>query len=94
MLQVEQGWSKGEQNRSQSKSRMTLEQLQIFLAVSNHLHFTRAAEQLYITQPAVSAAIQKLELEYGIKLFHRIGRRIELTDAGHLLQIEGRKILE
>jgi DNA-binding transcriptional LysR family regulator len=73
---------------------MTLEQLQIFLAVSNHLHFTRAAEQLYITQPAVSAAIQKLELEYGIKLFHRIGRRIELTDAGHLLQIEGRKILE
>ena len=43
---------------------MTLEQLRIFLAVAEHLHFTRAAEELYITQPAVSAAIQNLEMKF------------------------------
>lgn len=73
---------------------MTLEQLRIFLAVAEQLHFTRAAETLYITQPAVSAAIQTLEAEYSVKLFHRIGRRIEITNAGYLLQIEAQKILE
>jgi DNA-binding transcriptional LysR family regulator len=73
---------------------MTLEQLRIFLAVAEHLHFTRAAEVLYITQPAVSAAIQNLEDEYSVKLFHRIGRRIEITAAGTLLQTEAQKILD
>ncbi|MBD0265389.1 MAG: LysR family transcriptional regulator, partial [Tolypothrix sp. Co-bin9] len=73
---------------------MTLEQLRIFLAVAEMLHFTRAAEALYITQPAVSAAIQTLETEYGVKLFHRIGRHIEITDAGKLLQSEAQKILD
>lgn len=73
---------------------MTLEQLRIFLAVVEHLHFTRAAEELYITQPAVSAAVQSLEKEYSVRLFHRVGRRIEITDAGRLLQIEAQKILD
>lgn len=73
---------------------MTLEQLRVFLAVAEHLHFTRAADTLYITQPAVSAAIQSLEEEYKVKLFHRIGRRIEITDAGKFLQIEAQKILD
>ena len=72
---------------------MTLDQLHIFLAVAEHLHFTRAAEELYITQPAVSAAIQNLEQEYGIKLFHRIGRHVEIAQAGKLLQLEAEKIL-
>jgi DNA-binding transcriptional LysR family regulator len=73
---------------------MTLEQLRIFLAVAEHMHFTRAAEELYITQPAVSAAIQSLEAEYGVKLFHRIGRHVEITDAGKLLQVEAKTILD
>ncbi|HEY9748987.1 MAG TPA: LysR substrate-binding domain-containing protein [Allocoleopsis sp.] len=73
---------------------MTLEQLRIFLAVAEHLHFTRAAEALFITQPAVSAAIQSLEGEYSVKLFHRVGRRVEITEAGKLLQEEAQKILE
>lgn len=73
---------------------MTLEQLRIFLAVVEHLHFTRAAEELYITQPAVSAAVQSLEKEYSVKLFNRVGRRIEITDAGRLLQLEAQKILD
>jgi DNA-binding transcriptional LysR family regulator len=73
---------------------VTLEQLRIFLAVAQMLHFTRAAEALYITQPAVSAAIQSLETEYGVKLFHRISRHIEITDAGKLLQGEAQQILD
>ncbi|OLP15454.1 LysR family transcriptional regulator [Leptolyngbya sp. 'hensonii'] len=73
---------------------MTLEQLRIFLMVAEHQHFTRAAEALFVTQPAVSAAIHSLEEEYGVKLFHRIGRRVEITAAGKLLQVEAQKILD
>lgn len=73
---------------------MTLEQLRIFLAVAQHLHFTRAAEALYLSQPSVSAAIQNLEDTIGMPLFHRIGRRIEITQAGQLLQTEAQKILD
>jgi DNA-binding transcriptional LysR family regulator len=73
---------------------MTLEQLRIFLAVAEHLHFTRAAAALYITQPAVSAAIQTLERSYGIPLFHRVGRRVELTESGRWLQAQGQIILD
>lgn len=73
---------------------MTLDQLRMFLAVAEHLHFTRAADTLYVTQPAISAAIQNLENEYGVKLFHRLGRHIEITEAGKLLQLEGPKILD
>ncbi|MDF5732985.1 MAG: LysR substrate-binding domain-containing protein [Rhizonema sp. PD38] len=72
---------------------MTIDQLQIFLAVAQHMHFTRAAEALYITQPSVSAAIQSLEEQYGVKLFNRVGRRIELTLSGKMLQVEAQKIL-
>lgn len=73
---------------------MTFEQLRIFLVVAEHMHFTRAAEALYLTQPSVSAAIQCLEEECGVKLFNRIGRRVELTQAGSLLQVEAQKILD
>ncbi len=52
---------------------MTFEQLRIFLAVTQHLHFTRAAEALYLTQPSISASIQSLESEIGMPLFHRNG---------------------
>lgn len=74
-------------------ARMTLDQIENFLAVAEHLHFTRAAEFLHLTQSSVSAAIQKLEAEYGVKLFERIGRRIEITQAGILLQEEAQRIL-
>lgn len=73
---------------------MTLDQLRIFLAVAEYLHFTRAAEVLYITQPAVSAAIQSLEEQYKVKLFNRINRHIEITEAGKLLRQEAQKILD
>jgi len=73
---------------------MNLDQLRVFLAVAHHLHFSRAAEELYITQPAVSACVAKLESHYGVRLFHRIGRRVELTDAGRFLAHEGPRLLE
>ncbi|MEA5419217.1 LysR family transcriptional regulator [Spirulina sp. CCNP1310] len=72
---------------------MKIDQLRIFLAVAEHLHFTKAADSLYLSQPAVSSAIQSLEKKYAVKLFHRIGQRIEPTDAGNLLQVEAQKIL-
>ncbi|PWC33272.1 LysR substrate-binding domain-containing protein [Azospirillum sp. TSO35-2] len=72
---------------------MTLEQLRVFVAVAEALHFTRAAETLHLSQPAVSAAVAALEAEHGLRLFDRIGRRVELTAAGTLLHREARAIL-
>jgi DNA-binding transcriptional LysR family regulator len=72
---------------------MTFEQLRIFVAVAEREHVTRAAEALHITQSTASAAVAALEAEHGVPLFHRIGRRIELTDAGRLFLVESRAIL-
>jgi DNA-binding transcriptional LysR family regulator len=72
---------------------VTLEQLRIFLAVAEREHVTRAAEALNLTQSTVSGAINALENRHDIKLFHRIGRRIELTEAGKILAEEARAIV-
>lgn len=72
---------------------MTLEQLRIFVAVAELEHMTRAAQALNLTQSATSAAIAALEARYAVKLFNRIGRRIELTDAGRLFVAEARAVL-
>jgi DNA-binding transcriptional LysR family regulator len=71
---------------------MTLDQLRVFLAVVEYLHFTRAAEALYISQPAVSAAIQNLEEQYRVKLFHRIGVRLKLLKQGNCYMVRRRKL--
>lgn len=73
---------------------LNLDQVQIFLSVAAHLHFSKAAEELYISQPAVSASIAKLETLLGVPLFHRIGRRVQLTEAGRFLQREGHPLIE
>lgn len=72
---------------------MTLDQLRIFLAVAEREHVTRAAESLNLTQSTVSGAIAALEGRHNIKLFHRIGRRIELTAEGRIFAGEARTIL-
>jgi DNA-binding transcriptional LysR family regulator len=72
---------------------MTLEQLRIFVAVAERQHMTRAAEALNLTQQAVSSAIVALENTYSTALFHRVGRRIELTEAGNLFLEEARGVL-
>lgn len=72
---------------------MTLEQLRIFVAVAERLNMTRAAETLRLTQSAVSAAIAALEARHGARLFDRVGRRIELTQAGQVFLPEARAVL-
>ena len=61
---------------------MELYPLQVFLAISTEKSFSRAAEKLLRTQPAVSLALQRLELELGEKLIDRSGKDLVLTDAG------------
>lgn len=62
---------------------MTLRHMMIFRAVCEAgFHSTRAAEALHMTQPAVSLAIKEMERYYGVRLFDRIGRRLQITDAG------------
>ncbi|MGN6548763.1 MAG: LysR substrate-binding domain-containing protein [Pararhizobium sp.] len=72
---------------------MTLEQLRIFVAVAEREHVTRAAEALHLTQSATSAAVAALENRYATALFHRVGRRIELTAAGRAFLVEARAVL-
>lgn len=64
---------------------MTLHQLRVFLAVARHQSYSRAAEVLYLTQPAVSIQIRTLEEALGIALFERVGRTLSLTEAGREL---------
>jgi DNA-binding transcriptional LysR family regulator len=59
--------------------------LTVFRAVARRQHFSRAADDLDLSQPAVSKHIQLLEVEWGVQLFHRLGSRVELTDAGRIL---------
>ncbi|MEO7391522.1 MAG: LysR substrate-binding domain-containing protein [Ramlibacter sp.] len=63
-----------------------LELLRSFEAAARHLSFTRAGEELFLTQSAVSRQIQQIEASLGIALFHRRHRALDLTDGGRLLQ--------
>ena len=66
----------------------TLRQLKVFEAVARHLSFSRAAEELHLTQPAVSTQVSKLEDHAGNALFEQFGKKIYLTPAGtELLEI-------
>ena len=73
---------------------MELRHLRYFVAVAEELHFSRAAEQLHVAQPAVSEQIRKLEAELGVRLLHRTKRSVSLTDAGTALLAEARRVLQ
>jgi DNA-binding transcriptional LysR family regulator len=59
--------------------------LKIFLTVAKHLNFTRAGQEVNLSQPGVSVRIRQLETELGVKLFEQLGKRVGLTEAGSLL---------
>ena len=71
----------------------TLDQLRILKAIASEGSFKRAADSLYVSQPAVSLQVQNLERQLDVPLFDRGGRRAQLTEAGHLLLSYDEKIL-
>ena len=72
---------------------MTLEQLRIFVAVAELQHVTQAAKQMNLAQSAASNAVNSLEADLQTRLFNRVGRRIELTEAGRTFLTEARGVL-
>ncbi len=72
---------------------MELYQLRYFLAVAETGNFTKAAQRSFISQPSLSQQILNLEEEFGQQLFHRLGRKAVLTEAGKTLMEGARRIL-
>ena len=72
----------------------TLRQLQVFEKVASHLNYSRAAEELYLSQPAVSMQIRQLEGHIGLPLFEQMGKKIFLTEAGRELFHYSRNIAQ
>jgi LysR family transcriptional regulator, low CO2-responsive transcriptional regulator len=73
---------------------VTLRQLKVFEAVANNLSFSRAAEELHLTQPAVSMQVQALVEQVGVPLFEQMGKKIFLTTAGDELLRHARRIAQ
>lgn len=72
----------------------TLRQLKVFETVARHLSFSRAAEELHLTQPAVSTQVRQLENHVGLPLFEQLGKKIYLTPAGTEMLHYSRSIIE
>jgi DNA-binding transcriptional LysR family regulator len=72
---------------------VTLRQIRVFVAVARHLSFSRAAETLSLTPPAVTMQIRELETQIGLPLFDREGRNVSLTITGEYFLVYARKIL-
>jgi DNA-binding transcriptional LysR family regulator len=72
---------------------MTLNQIRAFEAVSKYLNITRAAESLDISEPSVFKQVKSLEYFCGVRLYRKVGRQIELTREGRLVQVDVREIL-
>ena len=73
---------------------ISLRQLRAFVAVAESSSFSRAADRLALTQPAVSRNVTELEHALGLQLLHRTTREVELTEAGRLLLGNVTRVLE
>ncbi len=73
---------------------MYFEELRYFMTVAKYRNFTKAANELYISQPTLSKKIAKLEKFLGIQLFIRTRRSVQLTEAGNILNAEGKQLLQ
>ena len=72
---------------------MNLNQVQVFCAVAKHLSYSMAAEELFITQPAVSQQVKALERQLNVKLFERVGNKLFLTEAGEAVLTHAQAML-
>lgn len=80
--------------RPDSLKNISLRQLKVFDAVARHLNYTRAAEEFFLTQPAVSMQVKQLEEQLGLAMFEQLGKRIHLTEAGQETLTYARTILQ
>ena len=72
---------------------MELRQVEYVLAVVDHGSFTAGAEACGVAQPSLSEGVRRLEIELGVRLFHRVGRAVSLTDAGHAFEAPARRLV-
>lgn len=79
--------------RDKRMKNLTLRQLRLFEAVASQLSYSRAAEQMNLTQPAVSMQVQHMEAELGLQLLVKTGKRVSLSQAGEEMLRQTRRIL-
>jgi DNA-binding transcriptional LysR family regulator len=72
---------------------MDIRGLEVFLSVAKNLNYTRAGEEVNLSQPSVSVRIRQLEDELGVKLFEQLGKKVALTEAGLLLVPHARRVI-
>src|ERR1051326_1281311 len=72
---------------------MEIRSLEVFLSVAKHLNFTRAGEEINLSQPSVSVRIRQLETELSVRLFEQLGKKVALTEAGELLVPHARRVM-
>jgi len=73
---------------------MNFRHMRVFYVVAKHLSYSRAAEELYVSQPAISQQVQELEKAVGSPLFYRQGKRISLTEAGRRVYEYAQRVLD
>lgn len=73
---------------------MDIQHIRYFLAVAKHESFSKAAEELFVTQPILTRCVKNLEKELGVQLIERSTKRFTLTEAGQLLLQQGKQLLQ
>lgn len=74
--------------------RYSLRQLEVFLGVARHENVSRAAQGLAMSQSAASSALKELEGQFGVQLFDRVGKRLQLSELGHELRPQAERLLD